>query len=339
MSGFKNKTMFRRQYNILESFLGDSKQGNYSNGIEQYQFCCPSCAEENGGKSDNKFNLEINFGIGKFHCWKCDIKGNILNLIKRYGNPTLTNDYIEDVKVTLSSVLYNKDKYKGLEEIIKKDDIKLPKTFTLIKNIKDIKSSKLKEFLKKRHITQEIIDMYHIGYTKWENEEGDVRSRLIIPSYDNKGNLTYWVGRDFTGYEKRQKYFNVKADKKEIIFNEGLIEWDGDIILVEGIIDSLVYPNCIPLMGKQLYTDSKIYKTLKEKANGNIFICLDNDTRISETKQIYKLLNKDRLRGKIRYIRMNEYKDFGEAFEKGGKQGLIDLLSQGKHFTEFELII
>ena len=88
-----------------------------------------------------------------------------------------------------------------------------------------------------------------------------------------------------------------------------------------------------------MQTDSKIYKTLKEKANGNIFICLDNDTRISETKQIYKLLNKDRLRGKIRYIRMNEYKDFGEAFEKGGKQGLIDLLSQGKHFTEFELII
>lgn len=331
--------MFRRQYNILESFLGDSKQGNYYNGVEQYQFCCPSCSEENGGKPDGKFNLEINFGIGKFHCWKCDIKGNLLKLIKRYGNSSLRNDYIEDVKMTLSSVMYNKDKFKELENIIQKEEIKLPKTFTPIHNIKTLRSGKLKEFLEKRHITQEIIDTYHLGYTKWENEEGDVRSRLIIPSYDYKGNLTYWTGRDFTGYDKRQKYFNVKADKREIIFNEGLIEWDGDIILVEGIIDSLVYPNCIPLMGKQLYTDSKLYKTLIQKANANVFICLDNDTHISETKKIYKLLNKDKLRGNIRYIRMNEYKDFGDVFEKNGKQGIIDLLNQSKKFTEFELIV
>ena len=53
--------MFRRQYNILASFLGESKQGGYQNGVEQYQFCCPSCAEDNGGKPDGKYNLEVNF--------------------------------------------------------------------------------------------------------------------------------------------------------------------------------------------------------------------------------------------------------------------------------------
>ena len=87
--------MFKRQYNILESFLGDSKQGQYLNGIEQYQFCCPKCAEENGGVADNKFNLEINFKLGKYHCWKCDSKGNIIKLIKKYGGNELAREYKE----------------------------------------------------------------------------------------------------------------------------------------------------------------------------------------------------------------------------------------------------
>lgn len=331
-------TMFKRQYNILASFLDESKQGEYMHGVEQYQFCCPCCAEDNGGKPDGKYNLEINFAIGKCHCWKCDFKGNINRLIKKYGNPALLSDYIEDVKMLISTMLYKLNKYEELSKMVDAEEIKLPKTFTPITNIQEIRNGKLKNFLISRHITQEIIDTYHIGYTKWDNEEKNVRSRLIIPSYDKNGNLTYWTGRDFTGYEGRQKYLNTKSDRKRIIFNEGLIEWDGDIILVEGIIDSLVYPNCIPLMGKQLYKDSRLFETLMTRANGNIIICLDSDTEISETKDIYTILNKNRLKGKIRYVRMTDYKDFSEIYESEGKIGLINTLSQTKQFSEIELV-
>lgn len=330
--------MFRRQYNILSSFLGESKQGGYQTGVEQYQFCCPSCADDNGGKPDGKYNLEVNFVIGKYHCWKCDAKGSLNRLVKRYGNADLASEYLEDVKMILASMMYRLDRYEELARMIEEEEIKLPKTFTPIGNITQLRNSKLKTFLEKRHITQEMVDTYHLGYTKWEDEEINIRSRLIIPSYDYKGNLTYWTGRDFTGYDKRQKYLNVKADRKRIIFNEGLIEWDGDVVLVEGIIDSIVYPNCIPLMGKQLYKDSRLYETIMKKANGNIIICLDSDTDISETKRIYKMLNKGRLRGKIRYLRMERHKDFGEIFESEGKQGLVNAIAQSKQFSEFELI-
>lgn len=331
--------MFKRQYTILTSFLDESKQGNYQSGVEQYQFCCPCCAEENGGKSDGKYNLEVNFVIGKYHCWKCDMKGNISRLIKRYGNNGLVADYISDVKMILSSMMYHHaNRYSELVRIVEIEEIKLPKTFTPIGNINNLHSGKLKCFLENRHITQEIVDTYHLGYTKWDGEELNVRSRLIVPSYDKNGNLTYWTGRDFTGYDNRQKYLNVKADKKKIIFNEGLIEWDGDIVLVEGIIDSLVFPNCIPLMGKQLYKDGYLYESITQKCNGRVLICLDSDTEISETKKIYRMLDRDRLKGKIYYIRMNKYKDFGEIFEKEGKLGLINIISQAKQFSEFELI-
>jgi hypothetical protein len=92
-------------------------------------------------------------------------------------------------------------------------------------------------------------------------------------------------------------------------------------------------------MGKQLYKDSYLYEMLMKCANGNIIICLDNDTDISETKRIYSLLNKGRLRNKIRYIRMEEFKDFGEIFEKQGKLGLINILMQAKTFNEIDLLI
>lgn len=330
--------MFRRQYNILSSFLEESKQGGYQSGIEQYQFCCPCCAEDNGGKLDGKYNLEINFVLGKYHCWKCDMKGNISRLIKRYGNISLASEYINDIKLVLSNQLYKIDRYEELVRMIEDEEIKLPNTFTPIGDIFKLRNGKLKHFIESRHITQEMVDTYHLGYTKWENEEKNVRSRIIVPSYDIKGNLTYWTGRDFTGYEGRQKYLNVKSDRKRIVFNEGLIEWDGDIVLVEGIIDSIVYPNCIPLMGKQLYKDSRLYELLFEKANANIIICLDSDTDISETKRIYRMLNKGRLKNKIRYIRMEKYKDFGEIFESEGKQGLIDIIRQYRQFSDFELI-
>lgn len=329
--------MFKIQYNILRSFLEESKQGNYQNGIDQYQFCCPCCAELNNGKLDGKYNLEVNFNLGKFHCWKCDIKGNISYLLKKYGNDKLLHEYLEDVKTLLSTVLYKLHAPENLQSMTSNEEIKLPKTFTKINNIEELSNKKLKEFIKSRNITQDIINKFSIGYTKWENEEPINRCRIIIPSYDKNGNLTYWSGRDFTGYDKRQKYLNVKADRKNIIFNESLIEWDGDIVLVEGIIDSLVYPNCIPLMGKLLLKDSKLYQKLMSKSNGNIYICLDNDTHIDETKRIYKMLNKDKLKDKIRYVRLDKYKDFGEIFEKEGKQGIINTLCMAKKFTDFEL--
>ena len=141
--------MFRRQYNILSSFLGESKQGGYQSGVEQYQFCCPSCADDNGGKPDGKYNLEVNFVIGKYHCWKCDAKGTLNRLVKRYGNADLASEYLEDVKMILSSMMYRIDRYEELARMIEEEEIKLPKTFTLIGDITQLHNGKLKTFLEK----------------------------------------------------------------------------------------------------------------------------------------------------------------------------------------------
>ena len=60
---------------------------------------------------------------------------------------------------------------------------------------------------------------------------------------------------------------------------------------------------------------------------------------LNETKKIYKLLNRGRLKGKIYYIRLEEDKDFGEIYERGGKKLMIDTLKRIKQFTDFELAV
>ena len=86
-----------------------------------------------------------------------------------------------------------------------------------------------------------------------------------------------------------------------------------------------------------------LYSTLFEKANANIIIVLDGDTTDDEVKRIYRLLDKGRLRGKIRYIRLGTdelpWKDFGEAYEDGGKNSIIKCMKNVKTYTEIDLLI
>lgn len=333
--------MFHKIYNILVSFLGESKQGGYSKNCTQYQFnCCLACADEKGGP-DGKYNLEVSFAIGKYHCWACDGKGSLSYLIGRYGGKEKLKVYQEEIRSIRESRMYDMSSY--LDSMSGNVDgegksLQLPKTFTPIK-IDELKNRKLKTYLEKRRITQDIIDRYGIGYTQWEGEEWSMRSRIVVPSYDEFGLLNYWVSRDFTGYEKRTKYKNCDADKKEIVFQENQISYDADIVLVEGALDSIYYPQAVSMLGKFLLKDSELYRKLYNKARGNVVICLDGDTTLEETKRIYNLLNVGKLRGRVKYIELTKYKDFGEIYEAEGRQGIINTLRTARKFDEIDLLM
>lgn len=329
----------QRIYNILIGILGESKQGRYDSSCSQYQFNCPNCRENNGGFPDNKFNLEVSLSLGKYHCWKCDIKGPLSSLIKKYGGGEAFRNYkfiIRDIRESryydLSSFKDNPDNIDGF--------LRLPATF---RNVDTWAPRRLLEYLESRNIGWDLVRRYNLGYTTWDEEKWQMRNRLVIPSYDAYGELNYWSSRDYTGNERKTKYRNCDEDKREIIFNENLIQWDADIYLCEGIIDSITYENAVPLMGKILLKNSLLYKRLLEKANADIVICLDSDTEIEETKRIYRLLDNGRIKGHIKYVRMGTealpYKDFGEIYEKSGKKGMIQMMRTAERFSEPELML
>ena len=333
----------RHLQDILSSFLGKPKNDVTETG--QLQFNCPKCIEEKGVHEVGKYNLEVNVYKGIFKCWSCctvddDMKGTVRKLILRYGGRETLKDYEATLNEIRSNKLYNLPDFKAYFKQQDEFYLRLPLTYKRV-NLKTCRRQ-VREYLENRHITQDIIDRFKIGYTNWEEDKPIDRNRIIIPSYGVDGTLNYWVGRDFTGNKKRQKYKNCEGVKKtDIVFQESLIQWDADIVLVEGAIDCIYGNNTVALLGKTLSKDDYLYQKLFERANANIIICLDGDTQINETKRIYKLLDRRRLKGHIRYIKMVDtgYKDFGEAYESGGRKAIIELLQHQKTFSEIELVI
>ena len=316
--------------------------GYYDRNTTQYQFNSPWQTDENGGIPDGKYNLEVSFSLLKYHEWTCNYGGDLSKLIKMWGGDTLLSEYRDAVteirEFGLNTLGSSFEKFFEAE----KKNVLLPKTFRKI-DISKTRNQQLLNYLESRKIDQELIDYYNIGVTGWNGEVNKYRNRVIVPSYDLTGELNYWSGRDYTG-KAFSKYWNSDKDvnapkKSEIVFNESKIQFDADIVLVEGTFDSIYYHNAVALLGKVVTPDFAIYNKLFEKANSTITICLDADTEISDTKKIYKILNYGRLRNKIYYVRLDKYKDFGEIYENEGKQGIIETLDHRKQFHEIELLI
>ena len=329
-------------YNILTVFLGDAKNGFDERNL-QFQFPCPHCIEKYGYQEARKYNLEVSLEKGGvYQCWKCSsegddlMHGSIKKLIKAFGNDKLLEEYISVIHSIKDSELYKLHFDNFDTSIIEKEELKLPQSFKLFKknNYGAIK------YLQNRGIGWDIIEKYKIGYTEIENENKKGSFRIIIPSYNALGELNYWVGRDYLPksekYTQRLKYDNPKVEKKEIIFNEEKIQWDADITLVEGTFDHIVVPNSIPLLGKALNKDYKLYWELINRANAKINIMLDGDA-YGTVKEIYKLLNHGRLYDKVRYIPVVEKDDPSSLYQEGGYKKIAEHLANAQQIKEVYL--
>lgn len=273
---------------ILHDILGDEKR-HYESHM-QISFNCPECDE-----GRNKGNLEINYGDHVFKCWSCgdsnNMHGTLTKLIKKYGNRQQLKIY---------NVL-SPEEHKP--KIANRTKLKLPEEFTLFKdsNPRYPVYKQAYNYLKNRGITDQMIEKFGIGFCGSGSHSG----RIIIPSYNKKGGLNYYIARSWSPNTKA-KYKNPDSPKDEIIFWESLIDWDKDIYLVEGAFDGVFLPNPIPMLGKHIST--LLFDTLYEKANGNIIICVDGDAW-EDGLNMYHTLNGGRLYGKIKIVKLPQDKD------------------------------
>lgn len=327
-------------YSILESFLGESKSG-FDGKNMQLQFPCPNCVEKYGKAEERKFNLEINLSKQLFHCWKCadegdEMHGSILKLIKLYGNEQLLKEYKEAIHSLRESKLYklnfSDDDFNIDTKSVEIEDLKLPSSFKYIRKDKPLPKDVAK-YLNSRGIGWDIIERYSMGYTEYTKDSFMPSYRIYIPSYDKYGDLNYWTGRDYLNRDKVVKYYNPKVERKNVIFNEEKVQWDADITLVEGPFDHIVVPNSIPLLGKILNKEFKLYWEIVKNAKGNVNIWLDDDA-FDSIKAIYKELNHGDLYNKIRFIKTDLGKDPSEIYEKYGYKGIVECLRSTQKIEE-----
>jgi DNA primase len=282
---------------ILHEILGDPEKV-YDSKL-QYGYNCPEC-----GLEERKGNLEVSLEKHLFHCWACgDINGThgtLGKLIDKYGNKKQKKIYN----------LLQPEEQKPKEK--QKNKLKLPEGFTQFKDSSLVYPIRRQayNYLIKRGITDNIIEKYGIGFC----DKGSFSGRIIIPSYNNKNQLNYFIARSWDP-NSRAKYKNPECPKDEIIFFENMINWDEDIYLCEGAFDAIFLPNSIAMLGKHM--SDLLLTTLYEKANGNIVLCLDSDA-FQDAVKLYHNLNGGRLYGKIKIIKLTGDSDVADL------KGLID---------------
>lgn len=276
---------------LLEEVLGD--HGLHYPNRGQISFNCPVCDD-----GRNKHNLEVNYIDNVYKCWSCGdsegTHGPLGRIFDKYGNKKQKKLY----QVFKPETVVKREK--------KKKTLKLPEGFTLFKDSSTVYPVRRQaiNYLHNRGISDYMIEKYQIGFC----DRGDHAGRIVVPSYDSKGELNYYIARSWNPMS-RAKYKNPEAEKDKIIFWENLIDWNKDIFLVEGAFDGLFLDNAIPMLGKHM--SELLFDTIYKKAKGDIIICLDADAWENAVK-LYHELHGGELWGRIKLVKLPDEKDIAD---------------------------
>ena len=244
---------------LLESILGKGKSTSGNN----IAFFSPFVSHYKP-----KLEIDINTtsnGENPWHCWISDKKGRSISSLFKQLN--LGKEKFDQLNRIIESNKYRSTTTTETKTVT----LTLPEEYRplwISKKTPDYRNAI--HYLKNRGITIFDILKYRIGYA----ESGMYSGKIIIPSYDENGQLNYYVTRAYYKSDT-QKHKNPNVSK-DIIGFDMMINWSQPIILCEGAFDAIaVKRNAIPLFGKII--QPALQKKIIEKRVKDIYICLDAD--------------------------------------------------------------
>jgi DNA primase len=262
-----NQETLRIKIELISQIFPNYQFSQSTNEIALY---CPSCGH-------HKRKLMISLEKDLFHCWVCDYGGHISKLIRTYGNEIIWREWQRaigklDYDIDLRDFLLGSGAVSKIGQPAK---VSLPpEAIKLTTGIPSLLAKKCLNFLLKRGLSYRTIRMYNLHYA----EDGKYRDRVIIPSYDGKGQINFFVARSIYDATDVTKYVHPQTAKEDIIFNELLVTWERPIVLVEGPFDAIaVNRNAVPLLGSALSEKSALFKQIMN-AKPEVILMLDNDS-------------------------------------------------------------
>ena len=296
---------------ILNDVLGP---GTSMKNDEQAHYC-PFCHH-------HKKKMQINIQTQQWHCWVCDAKGKRINrLLRRL--------HVDSHKLRKLYEIYGDDyvvySNNTEEETV---ELRLPSEFqSLLIEPKGINPlfGKVKEYARKRGISEGDIKRYNIGYC----DSGHYANRIIIPSYDRDNRLNYFIARSVFDEEKF-KYKNPPVSKNVIMF-ENQINWNEPITLVEGVFDAMaVKRNAIPLLGK--FVPKTLNDSIYEKQVKSINILLDEDAQDQALKYTMQFQNQGINTKNIKPTDKDAsdmgFTEVNNKLKESKETGFVDIISQ-----------
>lgn len=251
---------------------------------------CPKC------RSSQKKKLAIRLDDDRLHCWVCGLSGKLINLLVQYRS-NLVHEYI--TKFGTRNIGLVKAEHVATEAI-------LPEGFKLLaQNKHDISVQWALSYLRSRGMSERDLWYFKFGVCS----DYTMRRRVIMPSFDQDGNLNFYTGRSVE-VDSFRKYMNCIVEKKSIVFNEINIDWSSELTLVEGPFDLVrCNENATCLLGSSLSEDSRLFYQIY-KHGTPVLLALDSDMQAKSWQKIARMLDAYNIR--VRILDLGGFKDVGE---------------------------
>lgn len=296
-----------------------------SHGFEVYKrgwlkgqyFSCPFCGRE--GK------LGINPSTDFYHCFRCDAKGNLLDLILILEKLDTFNEglkVLEKYKDTGFKIKEEKVELKKLRPLI------LPEGFKLLTQGTSQVAKSARAYVKSRGFDVQRLSKMGWGYSTDKQYFG----YIIMPYYQNH-QVIYYNARNYLSSGPR--YLNPELSdsslgKSQIIYNEEALYMYKSVYLCEGIFNAMtISPDRgICTAGKFLsqYQINKIIKSPVER----VIICLDGDA----IEQAIKLALNLVMYKQVKLVQFPKDKDINDL----GLRKSLHLIYNTKYMNYSQLI-
>jgi len=276
-----------------------------SNGTH-FHARCPLCGDSKKNSRKKRFHLDWNNGNPGWKCFNCSRSGSFLKiycLIKGCsvdeGKKVLYGFDPDRLKNSLS-----KDKPK------EEPKIEISENFNYILddcvgNDRHVDSLLLEDWLDVLNTfksERQIPDSYKI-YLAYK---GRYQNRIIIPIFNNSGDIIYFQARAIPGIDQQPKYVNPPTKKSMIILNEDYFDREKFIVVTEGLIDAfMIGKQGTACLGKEI--TEEFVKILLEKTDKGVIIAFDNDK--DGKKSLLKFIFGNKYGKKVKYFLMpDQYK-------------------------------
>lgn len=257
---------------FYESLFG---RGRLSGNGKNFDVRCPICAPTDPTKK----KLAIRTTDDANHCWTCGWKSrSLLPLLRKYGTQEQVNYYKQTLGINNDLIIAETEEIKKIE---------LPSDFCLLtlgdKRDPDVKAAW-------RYVFDRGLDEKDAWYFKFGfSNEPRWKRRVLMPSFDAKGSLNYFVARAIDP-NRKPKYDNPDVDKNPIVFNELNINWSERLVLCEGPFDLVKCPeNSTAMLGSDLDERHELFNKILLH-NTPVALALDGDMWNTKMPKIAKKL-------------------------------------------------
>ena len=225
--------MDRSRLDNLFMALGVPTRKSTRNAVN---ICCPFCSTR-----DVNFHLGVFLSSLRYHCWRCKARGSLRGLLARLGlvgvaaERAISGMPVRDERLGLSEQVLRALSRLPETPVGPDPRIVLPDSDPITADLLEGEPA-LNQFLTARGIPAQVAADYDC---RWGGNSGDWVHRLIIPVYDDFGQLAAFQGRDVTG-KARAKYLS-EGRMAELLYWTDL-DRDGDapwrVYVVEGVFDA-----------------------------------------------------------------------------------------------------